>query len=110
MATEKQGALDNLVEIHDIFASFRMNIGLNTEFKVTLTPKNDKAVYCQNLRMLIHAKNDLIVELALMRKNGIITVLPFSKYASPSFAQRKPNRKVCLLLDHWNINILIADD
>ena len=59
--------------------------------------------------MPIHLKEDLIVELALMHKYGIITVLPFSKYASPIFAQRKANGKLRLLLDLRKINTLIAD-
>ena len=83
---------------------------MNTEFKVKLTPKDDKAVYSQSLPMPIHLKEDLIVELALMHKYGIITVLPFSKYASPIFAQRKPNGKLLLLVDLKKINTLIADD
>ena len=60
---------------------------MNTEFKVKLTPKDDKAVYSQSLPMPIQLKEDLIVELAVMHKYGIITVLPFSKYASPIFAE-----------------------
>ena len=83
---------------------------MNTEFKVRLTPKDDKAVYSQSLPMPIHLKEDLIVELPLMHKYGIITVLRFSKYASPIFAQRKPNLKLRLLLDLRKINTLIADD
>ena len=83
---------------------------MNTEFKVKITPKDDKAVYSQSLPNPVHLKEDLIVELALMHKYGIITVLPFSKYASPIFAQRKPNGKLRLLLDLRKINSLIADD
>ena len=60
--------------------------------------------------MPIQMKEDLIVELALMHKYGIITVLPFSKYASPIFAQRKPNGQLRLLVDLRKINSLIADD
>ena len=45
-----------------------------------------------------------------MRKFGIKTVLFFSKYASPVFAQRKPNRKIRLLVDLKKINSLIADE
>ena len=88
---------DILVEHHDIFARHRMDIGMNTEFKVRLTPKDDKAVYSQSLRMPIHLKEDLSIELALMHKDGIITVLTFSKYASPIFAQRKPNENYVFL-------------
>ena len=108
--TEKQAVEDFLVEYHDIFARHRMDIGMNTEFKVKLTPKDNKAVYSQSLPMPIHLKEDLIVELALMHKYGINTVLLFSKYASPIFAQRKPNGKVCLLVALRKINTLIADD
>ena len=107
---EKKAVEDILVEYHDIFARPGMDIRMNTEFKVKLTPKDDKAVYNQSLPMPIHLKEDLIVELALMHKYGIITVLPFSKYASPIFAQRKSNRKLRLLVDLRKINILIADD
>ena len=60
--------------------------------------------------MPIYLKEDLIVELALMHKYGNITVLFFSKYASPIFAQRKPNGKLRLLVDLRKINSLIADD
>ena len=59
---------------------------------------------------MIHLKEDLIVELALMHKHGIITVLPFSKYASSIFEQRKPNGKLRLLVDLRKINSLVADD
>ena len=60
--------------------------------------------------MSIHLKEDSIVELALMHKYGIITVLPFSKYASPIFAQRKTTWKLRLLVDLRKINTLIVDD
>ena len=108
--TEKQAIENILVEYHDIFARHRMDIGMNTEFKVKLTPRDDKAVYSQSLPMSIHLKEDLNVELALLHKYGIITVLPFSKYASPIFAQRKPIGKLRLLVDLRKINSLIADD
>ena len=42
---EKQAIEDILVECHDIFARHRMDIGMNTDFKVKLNPKDDKAVY-----------------------------------------------------------------
>ena len=45
-----------------------------------------------------------------MHRYGIITTLPFFKYASPIFAQRKPNGKLRLLVDQRKINALIADD
>ena len=88
--TEKQAIEDILVDYHDIFARHRMDKGMNTEFKVKLTPKDDKAVYSQNLPMPIHLKENLFVELALKHKNGIITVLPFSKYAAPYLHKGSP--------------------
>ena len=48
--------------------------------------------------------------MALLHKYGIITTLPFSKYASPIFAQKKPNGKLRLLVDLRKINNLISDD
>ena len=108
--TEKQAVEDFPVEYHDIFAGQKMDIGMNTDFKVKLTPKADKAVYSQSLPMPIHLKEDLIFELALKHKYGIISVLPFSKYASPTFAQRKPKGKLRLLEDLRKTNTLIADD
>ena len=60
--------------------------------------------------MPIHLIEDLIIELALMHKYGITTVLPLSKYVIPIFAQRKPNGKIRLLVVLRKINPLIADD
>ena len=83
---------------------------MNTEFKVKLTTKDDKAVYSQSLPMPIYLNENLLVELALLHKYGNITVLPFSKYESPIFAQRKPKGKLRLPVDLRKINSLMADD
>ena len=99
--TEKQAPEDVQVKYHDM---------INTEFEVKLTPKDDKAVYSQSLPKPTHLKEDSIGELAFMDKGGIITVLRFSKYASPIFAQKKPNGKLRLLVDLRRINTLMADD
>ena len=47
--TEKHAIEDILVDYQDIFARHRMDNGMNTEFKVKLTPKDDKVVYSQSL-------------------------------------------------------------
>ena len=107
---DRESLEDTLVEFNDIFARHRLDFGMNTQFKVSLTPKDDKPVYTQSLLVPINLIEDLTVELALMHKYGIITTLPFSKYASPIFAQRKPNGKLRLLVDLRKINALIADD
>ena len=75
-----------LVEFHDIFARHRFDIGINTEFKVQLTPFDDRPAYSQSPPAHINLKDDILVELALLHKYGIIMTLPFSKYASPIFA------------------------
>ena len=101
---------DLLVEFHDIFARHRFDIGMNEDFKVKLTPKDDSTAYSQSLPTPINLKEDILVELALLHRYGIITTLPFSKYASPIFAQKKPNGKLRLLVDLRKINNLISDD
>ena len=82
---------------------------MSTEVKVKLTPKDDRAVYSQSLPRPIHPKKELIDELALMHNYVIITVLPFSKYAGPIFAQRKPDVKLRLIVDLRKIKTLMAD-
>ena len=99
-----------LVEYHDIFARHRFDIGMNEEFTVKLTPKDDSPAYSQSLPTPVNLKEDILVELALLHKYGIITTLPFSKYASPIFAQKKPNGKLRLLVDLRKFNNLISDD
>ena len=100
-----------IVQFNDIFARHRLDIGMNMQFKASLTPKDDeKPVYTQSLPVPINLKEDLSVELALRHRYGIITTLPFPKYASPIFVQLKPNGKVSLLVDLRKINTLIADD
>ena len=109
---EAEQAVENLlVKFHDIFARHRFDIGINTELKVQLTPLNNRLAYSQSLPAPINlVQDDILVELVLLHKYRIITTLPFSKYASPIFAQRKPNGKLRLLVDLRKINTLIADD
>ena len=106
----KQAVENLLVEFHDIFARHRFDIGINTEFKVQLTPLDNRPAYSQSLPAPTNLKDDILVEQALLHKYGIIMTLPFSKYASPIFAQRKPNGKLRLLVDLRKINTLIPDD
>ena len=99
-----------IIEYNDIFARHRLDIGINNNFKVKLTPKDERPTYTQSLPVPINLKEDLTVELALMHRYGIITTLLFLKYASPIFAQRKPNGKLRLLVDLRKINALVSDD
>ena len=111
LSPEKQKQIEEvLIDFHDIFARHRFDIGTNREFKVKLTPNDNRPTYSQSLPTPINLKDDITVELALLHKNGIITTLPFSKYASPIFAQRKPNGRLRLLVDLRKINNLITED
>ena len=98
------------MEFHDIFARRHFAIGINTEFKVQLTPLDNGPAYRQSLPAPINPKDDILVETGLLHKYGIITTLPFSKHAGPIFAQRKPNEKIRPLVHLRELNTLIADD
>ena len=98
------------VKYNSIFARHRLDIGMNTDFKVKLTPQYEEPVNSQNLPTPTNLKDDLLVELALMQEYGIITTLLYNKYYSPIFAQRKPNGKLMILVDLRRINHLIKND
>ena len=107
---ERQQIEEILMEFPDNFARHRFDIGTNREFKFNLTPNDDRPAYSQSLPTPINLKDDITVELALLQKYGIITTLSFSKYASPIFAQRKPNGRLRLLVNLRKINNLITED
>ena len=107
---ERQEIEAIFVEFHDIFARHHFDIGIKREFKVKQTPNDDRPAYSQSLLTPINLKDDITVELALLHKYDIFTTLPFSKYASPIFAQRKPNGRLRLLVDLRKTNNLITED
>ena len=78
-----------LVKHHSVFARHPLDIGINTEFELKLTPQHGKLVYIQSLPTPTNVRDDLFVEIVLMREYGIVTTLPFGKFSSPFFAQRK---------------------
>ena len=95
------------------FTTFSHDIVLTVEskqFNVQLPNLDNKPAYSQSLPAPINFRYDILVKLALLHKYGITTTLPFSKYGSPIFAQRKPIGKLRLLVDLRKINTLIADD
>ena len=106
----KQAVESLLVDFHDIFALHRFDIGINKEFKVQLTPLDNRLGDSQSLPAPINLKDNILVELALLHKYGFITTLPFSRNASPVYARRKPNGKLRLVVDLRKMNTLIADD
>ena len=72
--------IENLqVKYNNVFAWHRLDIGINTDFKIKLTPKHDEPVYAQSLPTPTNLKDDLLDELALMQEYGIITTLAYNK-------------------------------
>ena len=55
----KQAAEDLLVEFHDISARHRFYNGINTDFKVQLTPLDNRPAYSQSLPAPINLKDDI---------------------------------------------------
>ena len=53
---EKRAIEDIQVDHYNIFPKRRMDIGMDTEFKVKLTQKDGEAVYSQNLPTPMHLK------------------------------------------------------
>ena len=75
-----------LVEFHDIFARHRFEIGMNEEFNVKLTTKDDSPAYSQRLPTPVNLKDDILIQLALFHKYGNTTVL---KICQPYFLTEK---------------------
>ena len=66
---KNRDSLENtMFEFHDIFARHRLDIGMNTQLKVSLTAQDDKPVYTQSIPIPINLKKDLKVELDLMHR------------------------------------------
>ena len=107
---ERQKMEGLLVKHHQIFARHRLDLGKNTDCLVKLTPEHDKPIYSSNPTTPIHLRDEILIELALMQYYDIITTLPFSKYSSPIFAQRKSSGKLRILIDLRRINHLFRHD
>ena len=106
----KQAVEELLVEFHDIFARHCFDMEIKTKFKIQFTPLDNRSAYSHSIPAPLILIGDILVELALLHKYGIVTTLPFSKNASPTIAQRIQNGKLGLLVHFRKINTLIADD
>ena len=84
---------DFFVEYHDIFAKHRFDVGYITELKIKLQPAHQFPVCVQGLPALIHMRDELSVELALIQNFNIITTWSHSKFSSPIFVNCKPFAK-----------------
>ena len=97
---EEQAMVERLlVEYHHIFARHQLDMGINNDFEIKLTPKHDQPVYAQSLPTPTNLTDEILVELALQQAYVIITNLPFRMYSSPILAQREPKGK-SRVLDH----------
>ena len=106
----RQAVESLLVEFHVIFARHRFDIESNTEFKVQLTPMDDRPPHNQNFPTPILLRDDILLELALLHKHVNVTSIGFSKYASPISAQRKAKGKLGLLVDLQKLITLIVNN
>ena len=102
---EKQALEDIIVEYHDLFARQKVHIGMNTEFKVKLTPCFiAKGYQCQSTWKKIKMINWPWCTSMESSRSCL-----FSSTQVPSL-QRKPKGKLRLLVDLRKTNNLIADD
>ena len=76
------------MEFCDLFARHRFDIGMNEEFKVKLTPKDDYPADSQSLPAPLSSKENILVEVVMLHIYGIITTLLFSKYAARYLLER----------------------
>ena len=87
-----------LVEFYDNFARHRFDIGMNEDFKVKLTPKDDSPAYSQSLPTPINLKVDILVELAMLHRYGIITTFHFPNMQALSL----PRKNRMANYDFWS--------
>ena len=88
----RQAVEELLVVFHDTLARQRLDNGINKDFKIELTSIDENPAYKKRLHTPINLKEDITVDSALLHEYGIITTPPFTKYASPDFAQIKSKR------------------
>ena len=81
---------DLFFQLNDVFARHGFDINIINDFKVKLLPIDERAAYSQNFPAPQHLKEAILVEKALLQKDGIITTLSFSKYATPSSNSENP--------------------
>ena len=85
-----------------------MEVGRNTEIKVKVTPTIDKTLQPKPT-IANPTEKRLNCQPGSDAKIWDPPKLPFCKYASSSFAQRKPNGKLRLFVDIRKLNTLIED-
>ena len=66
------------MKYQSILAGHRLDIGRNTEFKITLTPQNEKPVCWKSLPNPTNLTDHLLVEPAVMKEHLKKTTLPLA--------------------------------
>ena len=77
-----------LVEFHYIFGRHKIDIGMNENFRVKLTTKDDSPAYSQSLPTPIILMEDILVELALLHRYGIVTTLALPNTSAINLPKR----------------------
>ena len=95
----KRGLEDISEKYLKSYARERVDNKMNRELEANLTPKIEQMFYTECPLTPQNSKDDLMAQLALMHKNGILPVLRFSGYASPNIPQRESNGVIPLLFD-----------
>ena len=90
----RQTVEELLVDFHEIVARHSLNIRIFHDFKMKLTDLDESPAYSQSLTTPTNLEKDIKVELVPLHQQGIISIPPFSKYANPILAQRRPNGKL----------------
>ena len=106
---KKQKMQNLLAKYHSIFARHRLDLGKNTDYLIKLIHECTRPVYTLKFLEPVHLRDQLPIELVLMQYFEIKTTLPFSKYSSPIFAQRKTSGKLRFLIDLCRILHLLKD-
>ena len=101
---QKRQLEEFLAEYHDVFAKHRFDVGYNAELKIELTLEHPLPLYVQGPPAPIHLRDEILIELALLKPSNFITTLSHSKYSSPVFVYRKSSGKLRILIDLRRVN------
>ena len=111
-ADAKQATEALLIEFHNIFAPHRFDIELlqSSQCNSHLYTIGMGLLIAEAFQAPINLNDEILTEIVLLHKYGIITTLPVCKLASPIFEQKKPKGKLRLMVDIGKTNTILTDD
>ena len=109
-ADQKRQLEEFLVGYYDVFAKHCVDVGYNRELKIKLTPEHPLPVYVQDPPAPIHLRDEILVELALLRFFNITTTLSHSKYSNTTSVHRKSSGKLRIFIDLRRVNHLLRHE